>query len=153
MFQIRLADNPSASVRCEDCVIGECRNEICFERGAATPSRALTLGVSVGFQVFLAGKFSSHLRNSLLCFSRRSWLACGDRASIHWVNARLGVDQVDARVREERVDFSFVFRFVNPRPTSREANSLIEVASLASPFEALTESIYELILNSFFRGT
>lgn len=150
MFQIRLADNPSASVRCEDCVIGECRNEICFERGAATPSRALTLGVSVGFQVFLAGKFSSHLRNSLLCFSRRSWLACGDRASIHWVNARLGVD---ARVREERVDFSFVFRFVNPRPTSREANSLIEVASLASPFQALTESIYELILNSFFRGT
>lgn len=57
MFQIRLADNPSASVRCEDCVIGECRNEICFERGAATPSRALTLGVSVGIQVFLAGKF------------------------------------------------------------------------------------------------
>lgn len=150
MFQIRLADNPSASVRCEDCVIGECRNEICFERGAATPSRALTLGVSVGFQVFLAGKFPSHLRNSLLCFSRRSWLPCADRASIHWVNARLGVD---ARVREERVDFSFVFRFVNPRPTSREANSLIEVASLASPFEALTESIYELILNSFFRGT
>lgn len=150
VFQIRLADNPSASVRCEDCVIGECRNGICFERGAATPSRALTLGVSVGFQVFLAGKFSSHLRNSLLCFSRRSWLACGDRASIHWVNACLGVD---ARIKEGCVDFSFVFRFVNPRPTSREANSLIEVASLASPFEALTESIYELILNSFFRRT
>lgn len=128
-------------------------NEMCFERGAATPSRASTLRMSVWFRVFLAEKFLPHLFYFFIFFFLpqllKLWLACGDRAGIDWVNVRLGVD---ARVREGRVDFSFI-RFVNPQPTSRGANSLIEIASLVSHFRALAESIYDLILNCLFRGT